>query len=160
MLLKIKIVPQEIIKLTEPHSKERIEELSKATTHGAKFMAMGGAHLMTDDLFIAARKTEPEKEIAELEKVKKKRLAAMKIHEAANVVMQQKGNEIQQLQFSSLTVLELDSLLRWHNLYLGKMTKKEKVLKLMETYESNLVPMPIEEWTADDEGKLQRLKCY
>ena len=29
----------------------------------------------------------------------------------------------------------------------------------METYQSNLVPAPIEDWTADDEGKLQRLKC-
>ena len=32
----------------------------------------------------------------------------------------------------------------------------------MEIYESNPVPVlpaTIEEWTADDEGKLQRLKC-
>ena len=57
---------------------------------------MGGAHLMTDDLFIAAWKTESEKEIAELKKVKKKRLAAMKIHKGANVIMQQKDSKIQQ----------------------------------------------------------------
>jgi len=114
-LLKVKIVPQETVKLTEPHSKERIEELTKATTHGAKFLATGGAHLMTDDLFIAARKAESEKEIAEMEKVKKKRLAAMKIHQAANVIMQQRSNEIQQLHFSKLTVVELDTLLCWYN---------------------------------------------
>ena len=112
--------------MTEPRSKERIEELSKATKatkatrHGAKFLAMGGTHLMTDDLFIAAQKGESEKEIAELEKVKKKRLTAMKIQQAANSIMQQKGNKIQQLQFSSLTVLELDTLLCWYNLYWGK----------------------------------------
>ena len=70
-------------------------------------MAKGGVHLMTDDLFIAARETESEKEIVELEKVKRKRLAAILIYQAVNIVMQQKGNEIQQLQFSSLTVLAL-----------------------------------------------------
>ena len=62
-------------------------------------------------------------------------------------------------QFGNLTVVELDTLLRWHNQYSGKMTKQEKVFKLMATYQSNLVPAPIEDWTADDEGKLQRLKC-
>ena len=39
------------------------------------------------------------------------------------------------------------------------MTKQEKILKLAEVCQSNPVPAPIEEWTADDEGKLQRLKC-
>ena len=39
------------------------------------------------------------------------------------------------------------------------MTKQEKILKLVEVCQSNPVPAPIEEWTADDEGKLQRLKC-
>ena len=120
---------------------------------------MVGAHLMTDDLFIAALKGESEKEIAELERVKKKRLAAMKIQQAANSIMQQRCNEIQQLHFSNLTVVELDTLLRCHNRYSGKMTKQEKILKLTEVCQSNPVPAPIEEWTADDEGKLQRLKC-
>ena len=55
----------------------------KATTHVARFLATGGAHLMTHDLFLAAQKTESEKEIEALEKVKKKRLAAMKIKQAA-----------------------------------------------------------------------------
>jgi len=94
-----------------------------------------------------------------MEKVKKKRLAAMKIHQAANVIMQQRSNEIQQLHFSKLTVVELDTLLRWYNRLSGKMTKEEKIFKLMEVHQSNLVPEPTEEWTADDEGKLQRLKC-
>ena len=158
-LLKATIIEQETIKLTEPHSKERIEELIKATTHGAKFLATGGAHLMTDDLFIAAQKSESEKKIAGLEKVKKRRLAAMKIQQAAKEIMQQKPNEFQQLHFSSLTVVELDTLLRWYNIYLGKMTKQEKVAKLTEVFKSNQGMGAVEEWTADDEGKLQVLKC-
>ncbi len=112
-LLKVENVPQENIKLTELQSrKERIEELMKATTHGAKFLVMGGAHIMTDDLFLAAQKTESEKEIQVLEKVKKvkkKWLAAMKIEQAAKQIMQQKWNEFQELHFSSLTVVKLDT---------------------------------------------------
>ncbi len=112
----------------------------------------------TDDLFIAAQRTQSEKEVIELEKVKKKRLAAMKTKEAAKAIVQQKGNEFQELHFSSLTVVELDILLRWYNSYSGKMTKQEKVSKLTERYNLHLLPASTEEWTADDEGKLQRLK--
>ncbi len=93
-----------------------------------------------------------------MEKVKKKRLAAMKTEEAAKAIVQQKGNEFQELHFSTLTVVEFDILLCWYNLYSGKMTKQEKVSKLTERYNPHLLPASTEEWTADDEGKLQRLK--
>ena len=83
----------------------------------------------------------------------------MKMQQAVNAIMQQRCNEIQGLNFGSLTVVELDTLLRWHNQFSGKMTKQEKVFKLMEVYQSNLIPVPIEEWTADDEGKLQGRHC-
>jgi hypothetical protein len=56
-LLKAMIIEHEKIKLMEPHLKERIEELTKVVIHGAKFLVMGGAHLMT--------KNESEKEIEE-----------------------------------------------------------------------------------------------
>jgi hypothetical protein len=70
-------------------------------------------------------------------------------------------NEIQELNFSSVTVVELDTLLHLYNLYLTKMMKQEKVAKLTERYDQlNLLPVPTEEWTAEDEGKLQRLKCF
>ncbi len=38
---------------------------------------------MTDDFFIAHRKNEAEKEAAELLKVKKRKIQAMKIHQMA-----------------------------------------------------------------------------
>ena len=97
-------MPQQTIKLTEPHSKERIEELMKATTHGAKFLATGGAHLMTDDLFIAAQRNEKEKEIAEMEKVKKRKLGAMKIHDATNAIFEKKATRIEDFT-SALSLL-------------------------------------------------------
>ncbi len=122
-LLKAMIIEQEKIKLVEPHSKERIEE--------CKVSGNGRGTLITDDLFIAAWKNESEKEIAELEKVKRGQLAAIKIQQAASEIMQQKPNKIQELNFSSLTVVELDTLLCWYNLYSTKMRKQEKVAKLI-----------------------------
>ncbi len=50
--------------------------------------------------------------------------------------------------------MELDTLLRSYNLYSAKMSKQEKVLKLTEAYTSNQGTGVVEEWTADDEGKL------
>ena len=150
-LLKAMIIEQEKIKLVEPHSKERIEE--------CKVSGNGRGTLITDDLFIAAWKNESEKEIAELEKVKRGQLAAMKIQQAASEIMQQKPNKIQELNFSSLTVVELDTLLCWYILYSTKMTKQEKVAKLTESYnQSNLLPVRTKEWTTENEGKLQQLK--
>ncbi len=110
-LLKAMIIEQEKFKLVEPYSNERIEDLTKAVTHGEKFLTTGGAHLITDDLFIAVQKNESEKEIAELEKVKRGQLEAMKIQQPSSEIMQQKPNKIQELNFSSLTVVELDTLL-------------------------------------------------
>lgn len=59
------------------------------STHGAKFLATGGAHLM----MIAQQKNEIEKELAELLKIKKKRLAAMKVAQRANESMQTKTKQ-------------------------------------------------------------------
>ena len=95
---------------------------------------------MTDHLFIAALKTDSEMEIAELEKEKKRQLAAMKIQQPANDIMQQKPNEFQQLYFSSLTVVELATLLHWYNLFSTKMMKQEKGAKLTEAVTSKQEP--------------------
>jgi hypothetical protein len=41
-------------KITEEHSKERYEILSKANTHGKLFSMLGGYHLTCNDIFISA----------------------------------------------------------------------------------------------------------
>ena len=56
-LLKVKIVPRKTEVLTEPNSKEMIDMLAKASTHGAKFMATKGSHLMTDDFLLPTERT-------------------------------------------------------------------------------------------------------
>ena len=63
--------------LTAPHSKEMIDALRKASTHGAKFLAMGGSHLTTDDFFIEQQKNERKKEIEAPQKTKKRRIVAI-----------------------------------------------------------------------------------
>ena len=88
-LLKTKIVQRrQNERLTEPQSQERIDSLAQASTHGAKFLATGGSHLMADDFFIAHRKNEAKKEAVELSKVKKRKVHAMKIHQMAMDIMQ------------------------------------------------------------------------
>jgi hypothetical protein len=136
-LLKAMIVEQETIKLTEPHSKEWIKWLwTKAAMHNAR-------------PFYCSGKTESEKEM----------LVAMKIQQAANEIIQQKPNKFKQLHFSSLTVVGLDTLLSWYNQYSTKMLKQEKIVKLTAAVTSNWETGVVEEWTAEDEAKLQQLMC-
>ena len=96
--------------------------------------------------------------MAELEKLKKKRLQAMKVHDAARAIMANKPNEIQQRQFGMLTILELDTLLRWYNSLSGKMSKAEKVTRIKEIFENNRPPPLLETWREEDEERLQKLK--
>ena len=48
----LKAVPEEhVMAITEQHSKEQIELLEQATTHGKKFYATGGSHVCSDIFF-------------------------------------------------------------------------------------------------------------
>jgi len=40
--------------VTEPNTKERVEALAKATTHGERFHVTGGSHHTSDDMFKSA----------------------------------------------------------------------------------------------------------
>ena len=93
--------------------------------------------------------------------MKKNRLQAMKINEMANAIMEKKKSDIDNLQFQNLTLSDLDTLLRWHNSLTGmksKATKNDKVAKLKEIFRLGRAPPTFEEWTADDERKLEKLQ--
>ena len=47
----------DLLYITVPHTKERIELLAKASSHGQKFFATGSTHVTADDLFCAAKVT-------------------------------------------------------------------------------------------------------
>ncbi len=161
-LLKTKIVQRrQNERLTEPQSQERIDSLAQASTHGAKFLATGGSHLMADDFFIAHRKNEAKKEAVELSKVKKRKVHAMKIHQMAMDIMQKRSNKIELLQFNRLTLLEIETLLRWHDSWSGtisKASKAQKSQKLVEIFHSSQSRPSAEEWTAEEEETLQKLQ--
>ena len=50
--------------ITERMSKERIELLARANTHGKKFFATGGSHVCSDDFFKAQALLAREDELA------------------------------------------------------------------------------------------------
>ena len=43
----------DLLPITVPNKKERIELPSKASSHGQKYFATGGTHVTADDLFCA-----------------------------------------------------------------------------------------------------------
>ena len=67
MKAELKAIDEPTI-LTRPHStKDRVELLAKATTHGAKWMATGGSHHMTEDFFKSIEVPRRENEIKAME---------------------------------------------------------------------------------------------
>ena len=44
----------DLLPITVPHTKERIEIIAKAGSHGKKFFATGGTHVTSDEFFCAA----------------------------------------------------------------------------------------------------------
>ena len=152
-LLKVKIEEnrEEALPLTVPHSKERIDQMRKSTTHSQKFLSTRGDHVTTNDLFIAAQTNDVEKEIKDLLKVKKLRMQAAKVEEEAQAVMARRSTDIETMQFHKLNVAEVEWLLRWYGAWRGgEISKSEKVSKLVAVFESKGDPPSIERWTTDD----------
>ena len=52
-LVAIKPAERRMTPITERMSRERIELLARANTHGKKFFATGGSHVCSDDFFKA-----------------------------------------------------------------------------------------------------------
>ena len=157
--MKIEENREEAVPLTLPHSKERIDQMRKSTTHSQKFLSTRGDHVTTNDLFIAAESNDVEKEIKELLKVKKARMQAAKVEDEAQAVMARRSTEIEAMQLDKLNVGEVEWLLRWYGVWKGeKMSKSEKVSKLVTVLESKGDPPSIERWTSDDEDRLYKLQ--
>ncbi len=54
--------------VTVPHTKECVEALAKASTHGAAFAVTGGDHFTSDDMFKAAKLPAKKAKIEQLKK--------------------------------------------------------------------------------------------
>ncbi len=58
--------------VTVPHTKEHVEALAKASTHGAVFAVIGGDHFTSDDMFKVAELPAKKDKIEQLKKTRKK----------------------------------------------------------------------------------------
>ena len=160
-LLQAKLEKQreEDAPFTQPHSKERIEMLRKASTHGKKFLATRGSHVMNNDFFVAAELNLDQSEIEQLEREKRKRNSAMNTQEKAEKILMKKSDSLQSFEFDRLPKTDVDTLLRWHGIVPGKqMTPDTKFSHLRRIFESKKPPPEMERWSAEDEERLQNLR--
>ena len=149
-LKKNKVVAQNSV--TVPNSKERIEALAKASTHGALFAVTGGDHFTSDDMFMAAELPAKKAKIARLKEEKKVRLAKMEKEEKAMKILSLAK------PISSLTVPEVTALLHWYDAPKdGKLGEKRK--RWEKIVESGSSPPSYLKWTEEDEAALRKLEA-
>jgi hypothetical protein len=139
--------------VTVPHSDERLAALAEASTHGAIFACTHGMHTTSDDAFIAAELPKRKTEIKQLEDAKKLRLDRKVRNEKAKLVLEM-GKSVAQLR-----VADLDILLKWYeveNPTSGRAEQKRDRWQLI--LNSNAPPPQLNEWTEEDERKLDEAK--
>jgi hypothetical protein len=149
--LRDTIIPIEKTKIiTQEHTIERQTQLMKAATAGKRFTVMGGNHLTSDDIFIAAEMSMREKEKHRLEVSKKKFERAAAIEEKGKAVIETKGTDC-----NGWLVHELDAVLAWHGVQkTSSMGKQQKIEEWRGIQSKNGKPATIERWTDKLEQQL------
>ena len=140
-------------KLTEPHSKERIKAIQKASTAGKMFHATHGQHLNLDDFFEARAKTTRDKEIIELEKEKSHRLLLKTKGNEVRALLERKG-EPTEATLKNFSAEEMILLASWKS---GKKAKGKKA-DLLTMYEESTAPSKPLAWSNEEEERLTHLK--
>jgi len=74
-------------KLTSPNSQERVEALAKTKTHGDRFLCTGGAHLNSDEAFMANEISIRKRKLEEVQSDRKKRKQLEKRETEAQAVL-------------------------------------------------------------------------
>ena len=92
------------IPLTQPNSKEQIQLLAKAKSHGQKFFVTKGSRYTSEDILKSAKVEAREMEVKELELDKKNRMAkeaaeqdALRVLESERPIKSLKGQELVKL---------------------------------------------------------------
>jgi hypothetical protein len=106
--------------VTVPHTRERQEALTAATTHGKKFFMTGGKHITSDNMFKSAEIVSQNAEAVEREKDRKRRLEYHARREAVLPVLDRLENELENV-VAWLTGKELEVLLCWKGVPVSKM---------------------------------------
>jgi hypothetical protein len=158
--VEIKCDNHQTMPLSLPQSKERVEMPRHATTHSSKFLLTQGDHLTNNDSFIAAQMNVSGKDVKELLRLKKKQIKAMENAAAARAVMEKWEDELHSQNCEKMTVPDLDCLLLWYGVWnkAEKLSKSEKVGRLIIALSSKGDPPAVEEWTADDAARLLSLQ--
>jgi hypothetical protein len=106
--------------VTVPHTRERQEALTAATTHGKKFFMTGGKHITSDNMFKSAKIVSQNTEAVERKKDRKRRLEYHARREAALPVLDHLENELENVVVR-LTGKEMEVLLHWKGAPVTKM---------------------------------------
>ena len=156
--------------VTVRHSRERIQLLAKASTHGAKFCATHGEHLTSDDMFKACEVPVMEAEVKRMVQMKELRLLWQKNEEEA------KQRLVIGKALANYLAPELGTLLTWYQVPATKMgNKPERVRRwkaILEAEAAGRVAGPFEDdenhitysppvymkWTPGDEAALEEFK--
>jgi hypothetical protein len=97
--------------ITERMSRERIELLARANTHGKKFFATGGSHLCSDDFFKAQALQARDNQIEEMTKLKKQLLGKTELRDKAMGILVGKSSSFEANNYREVSTKELDVLL-------------------------------------------------
>ena len=134
-----------------PNTFESQEQLAKASTHGARFLATHGDHVTSDDAFKASEIVLRKRETTRLEKKKERRIELAEAHT--------KGMEVVNLgkPVDELLVADLDMVLDMHQVKKKARGKRDqKRAKVAELWSKP--PPLVDQWTDADEAGLKELK--
>ena len=140
-------------KLTVPNSKERIQLLKNAKSHGDIFQIAGGDHVTGDDFFASAKLKTNEKEVAKLKTEKKVKLEKQNREEKGLKILEAN------LPMDQLKKPDLETLLLWYGIPKKDHPKgNEAKCTLWTQLKAKRSPPLIEKWTDEDEKKLVDLQ--
>jgi hypothetical protein len=148
--------------VTEPYSRERQDALIKATTAGKHYHVTGGAHLHSDDFFIAQQRAEQQRQAGILEKEKTARVAAKQRHEDASALLADFGRRSvdvydDRTPLTTLKSVKLKILVSWKLGGEKLPTKKSVLIASWMTNKNSDRHSSFEEWTREEEATLERL---
>ncbi len=145
--------------ITERMSRERIELLVRANTHGKKFFATGGSHVCSDHLFKAQALLAREEEVAEKKKLKKSLQQKAELHKKRMAILVEKAACFESNNYKDVSTKELDILLQlqWYGVDKKGMKQAEKVAQWRAIRASNTEPPQLDMWTAEDKERLPKI---
>jgi hypothetical protein len=146
--------------VTVANTRERQEALAAAHTHGKKFFVMGGEHVTSNDMLIAAELNQRKAEATGREKDKKSRMEYHARREAAPPIVDRLKNELES-NVGRLKSKELEVLLQWKGvpvLTMGNVMNRRSLYQQFAeggAEEVGIVPAP---WMEIDEAELIALR--